>query len=65
MKKIKSVSLIILEKSELEKREMNNLSGGAPGECCICSYGSDNHNANKAGGLYSETLMGTFTEVRP
>lgn len=64
MKTLGKLKLTQLSKAELEKREMNKVSGGAPGECCICAHGIDNHNANTSGGLYSSSLMGSFTEVR-
>lgn len=64
MKKIKRISLTNLEKRELEKREMNSLSGGAPGECCICAYGYYNYYANLDDGLYSPSLMGTYSNFR-
>lgn len=64
MKALGKLKLTQLSKLELEKREMNKISGGAPGECCICAYGAENHNDNRAGGLYSPSLMGTFTYAR-
>ena len=65
MKTLKKMKLAQLSKVELEKREMNKISGGAPGECCVCGYDAANHLANTARGLYSPSLMGTFTKVRP
>ena len=65
MKTPKKMKLAQLSKIELEKREMNKISGGAPGECCVCQYDAPNHVANTSSGLYSPSLMGTFTKVRP
>lgn len=64
MKALGRLKLTQLSKSELDKREMNKISGAATGECCICQYGASNHTDNKAGGLYSPSLMGTFTYAR-
>ena len=65
MKTLKKMKLAQLSKVELEKREMNKISGGVEGKCCVCAYGPENHFANEAGGLYSPSLMGSFTKVRP
>lgn len=64
MKTIKKNSLTNLEERELEKREMNNLSGGTPGECCICANGTYNYYANLDDGLYSPSLMGSYSRLR-
>lgn len=64
MKALGKLKLTQLSKAELDKREMNKISGAAPGECCICAYGYDNHVANYSGGLYSPSLMGSFTYAR-
>ena len=64
MKTLKKMKLAQLSKVELEKREMNKISGGVEGKCCVCQYGDANHFANEAGGLYSPSLMGTFTYAR-
>lgn len=63
MKTLGKLKLTQLSKAELEKRELNRIAGGAPGDCCICQYGATNHNANQEGGLYSPSLLGTFTKV--
>lgn len=63
MKKIKKLTLTQLNKTELEKRELNKVAGGAKGDCCICAHGAANHKANMDGGLYSPSLMGTYTTV--
>lgn len=54
----------MLNKSELAKRELNKVAGGAPGECCICANGEANHYSNKDAGIYSPSLMGTYTKAR-
>lgn len=64
MRKIKKISLTKLSQDEMQKREMNRVSGGAPGECCICAHGTDNYNANISGGLYSGSMMGSYTYFR-
>lgn len=64
MKALGKLKLTQLSKAELDKREMNKISGAAPGECCICANGYDNHFANDKGGLYSPSLMGSYTQVR-
>lgn len=64
MKKLKKISLTNLSQSEMKKRELNRISGGTPGECCICSYGTENYKANDRGGLYSASLMGSYTYFR-
>lgn len=64
MKALGRLKLTQLSKVELDKREMNKISGAAPGECCICQYDNKNHLANEAKGLYSPSLMGTFTYAR-
>ena len=43
---------------------MNKISGGVEGKCCVCQYGDANHFANDDAGLYSSSLMGTFTYAR-
>lgn len=63
MKTLGKLKLTQLSKAELEKRELNRIAGGAPGDCCICQYGATNHYANKAGGMYSPSLLGTYTSV--
>lgn len=65
MKTLGKLKLTQLSKAELEKREMNKISGGALGECCVCSTSGATHVANEDGGLYSPSLVGTFTRVRP
>lgn len=65
MKALGRLKLTQLSKAELDKREMNKISGAAPGECCVCAYNDVNHLANESKGLYSSSLMGTFTYVRP
>ena len=62
MKKIKRISLTNLEKRELEKREMNKISGGNGERCCICGYGYYNFYANDKDGLYTPTLIGGFSD---
>jgi natural product precursor len=51
-----------LKLNSLEKREMNDIKGGTPGDCCgcACAYANtggsssvNNGNANQAGGLNS------------
>lgn len=64
MKTLGKLKLTQLSKAELEKRELNKISGGESGECCICAHGATNHKANAGGGLYSPSLAGTFTEYR-
>ncbi len=64
MKKLKKLKLTKLSQEEIAKRELNKLSGGSPGECCICANGYYNHFANSDGGLYSPSLVGSFTRVR-
>lgn len=64
MGKIRNLKLVELNKVELSKRELNKVAGGTPGECCICAHGAANHYANEEGGLYSGSLMGTYTKVR-
>ena len=64
MKTLGKLKLTQLSKAELEKRELNKISGGAPGECCICAHGATNHEANAEGGLYSPSLAGASTNVR-
>ncbi|MDR1202106.1 MAG: TIGR04149 family rSAM-modified RiPP [Tannerellaceae bacterium] len=61
MKQLGKLKLNQLSKEELNKREMNRITGGAPGECCICQYGGTNHVANDAEGLYSPSLIGSYT----
>lgn len=63
MKTLGKLKLTQLSKVELEKREMNKLSGGEKA-CCICAVSGANHVANSADGLYSSSLMGTFDYVR-
>lgn len=63
MKKIKKLTLTQLNKSELGKRELNKVAGGADGDCCICAHGPENHRANEKGGLYSPSLMGIYTSA--
>lgn len=65
MKTLGKLKLTQLSKAELEKRELNKISGGSPGDCCVCANGATNHVANDNGGLYSPSLAGTFTQVRP
>lgn len=64
MKTLGKLKLTQLSKAELEKRELNKISGGGPGECCVCAHGDTNHVANQSGGLYSPSLAGTFTKIR-
>lgn len=64
MKTLGKLKLTQLSKSELGKRELNKLSGGASGDCCICAYGATNYNANQTGGLYSPSLMGAYDKIR-
>lgn len=63
MKTLGKLKLTQLSKSEIGKRELNKLIGGDT-PCCICQYGSTNHNSNADNGLYSSSLMGTFTSAR-
>ena len=63
MKTLGKLKLTQLSKSEIGKRELNKLSGGAPGECCICAYGQTNYNGNTASGQYSASLMGAFNKA--
>lgn len=60
MKKLSSLKLNRLIQSDLERREMNSILGGATCCLCGCSYAnnggsstSDNASANNAGGLES------------
>lgn len=64
MKTLGKLKLTRLSKAELEKRELNKISGGKSGDCCICAHGAINHEANATGGLYSPSLIGTFTSAR-
>ena len=64
MKKLSSIKLAQLNEQELSKREMNRLVGGAPGDCCVCAYGYYNYYANLDDGLYSPSLMGTYSNFR-
>ena len=64
MKTFKKIKLVNLCKDELKEREMNKISAGEAGECCICSHGSENHIANSDSGLYRQSLMGTFDTFR-
>lgn len=64
MKTLKKIKLANLNKDELKQREMNKISAGEAGECCICSHGAENHIANAKDGLYSPSLMGTFDTFR-
>lgn len=63
MKKIERLKLNQLSKTELERRELNNLKGGT--NCCICgcqgpSGSVDNSNANIAGNKYSPDGGGAY-----
>lgn len=64
MKTLGKLKLTQLSKSEIGKRELNKLSGGGEGDCCICAYGQTNYNANTGKGLYSPSLMGAHNTVR-
>lgn len=64
MKTLGKLKLTQLSKSEIGKRELNKLSGGGEGDCCICSYGITNYNGNTTNGQYSASLMGAFNKAR-
>lgn len=64
MKKLKKISLTNLSQNEMKKRELNRISGGKPGECCICAHGTANYYANIKGGLYSDPMGGSYTYFR-
>ena len=64
MKVLKKIKLTSLNSNELKQREMNKISAGEAGDCCICSHGATNHIANSDSGLYSPSLMGTFDTIR-
>lgn len=59
----KELKLTELAQRELEKREMNKISGKGTDACCVCANGETNHKANQAGGLHSPSMVGTYTEV--